>query len=250
MYLNNRLNWLGLFICFSMALSTSAWARTTHISSTAEQTMLLELYTSEGCSSCPPADHWLSKFKQDSRLWHQIVPVAFHVDYWDYLGWGDRFAKAEFTQRQQHYQTTRAIRFVYTPGMVLNGHEWRGWFEKEALPDLNKQQVGVLSASISGDNSAVEFTPVQNHRSPLALHIAWLGFDLKTKVGGGENNGRTLNHDFVVLDLQSQHASAQDDKYRWQLAGRRPDSSVSAVAMWVTELNDPTPIQTIGGWLQ
>ena len=108
MYLNNRLNWLGLFICFSMALSTSAWAQTTHISSTAEQTMLLELYTSEGCSSCPPADHWLSKFKQDSRLWRQIVPVAFHVDYWDYLGWGDRFAKAEFTQRQQHYQTTRA----------------------------------------------------------------------------------------------------------------------------------------------
>ncbi len=244
MYLNKSVFRLGLFIALSMTLSTSAWAQTTHISSTATQTMLLELYTSEGCSSCPPADHWLSKFKQDSRLWH------FHVDYWDYLGWRDRFAKAEYTQRQQHYQQQRAIRFVYTPGMVLNGREWRGWFDKQALPDPGKHQVGVLSAHINNDNTSVEFTPLQSHQQPLKLHVAWLGFDLESQVGGGENSGRSLNHDFVVLEMETHPASVQADTYRWQLANNTPARKAQGIAIWVTELNDPTPIQTIGGWLQ
>src|SRR5205814_757208 len=67
------------------------------------QSSLIELFTSEGCSSCPPAEKWLSALKSSSDLWKKAVPVAFHVDYWDHLGWRDRFAKPEFTSRQQRY---------------------------------------------------------------------------------------------------------------------------------------------------
>src|SRR6266581_5068954 len=67
------------------------------------RTMLVELFTSEGCSSCPPADAWISQLKESPDLWKKIVPVAFHVDYWNNLGWRDRFAKPEFTARQRRY---------------------------------------------------------------------------------------------------------------------------------------------------
>src|SRR5687768_10063986 len=67
------------------------------------RTALLELYTSEGCSSCPPAEAWLSRVKSDARLWKEFVPVAFHVDYWDYLGWRDPFGMANYSERQRAY---------------------------------------------------------------------------------------------------------------------------------------------------
>jgi len=81
---------------------TSAHAETT-FQSGPQRVALLEVYTSEGCSSCPPAESWLSEFKNQARLWKEIVPVAFHVDYWDGLGWKDRFAKEEYTSRQRAY---------------------------------------------------------------------------------------------------------------------------------------------------
>jgi hypothetical protein len=70
------------------------------------QVPLIELYTSEGCSSCPPADRWLSALTQDARLWQGMVPVAFHVDYWDDIGWKDRFASPNHGLRQRHYALT------------------------------------------------------------------------------------------------------------------------------------------------
>src|SRR6476661_2706945 len=71
------------------------------------QNSLIELFTSEGCSSCPPAEKWLSAFKSNPDLWKKIVPVAFHVDYWNHLGWRDRVSTPEVTQRQQHYAAGR-----------------------------------------------------------------------------------------------------------------------------------------------
>src|ERR1700676_1589940 len=88
------------------------------------RTHLLELFTSEGCSSCPPAEAWLGKLKSDDRLWKDFVPIAFHVDYWDGLGWKDRFAQPEWTRRQNSYAVRWGGSSVYTPGFVLDGREW------------------------------------------------------------------------------------------------------------------------------
>ncbi|MCP5161451.1 MAG: DUF1223 domain-containing protein, partial [Hahellaceae bacterium] len=95
--------------------------------SEAKQTALLELFTSEGCSSCPPADAWLSTLQHDPRLWRDFIPVAFHVDYWDRLGWKDTLASPAYSHRQQVYQQQKLTSGVYTPGFVLAGEEWRGW---------------------------------------------------------------------------------------------------------------------------
>src|SRR5262245_15218825 len=91
------------------------------------QTALLELYTSEGCSSCPSAETWLSRLKDSPGLWKDYVPVALHVDYWDYLGWRDRWGSKAFSDRQRTYAQLWQSDSIYTPGFVLNGKEWRAW---------------------------------------------------------------------------------------------------------------------------
>jgi hypothetical protein len=83
--------------------------------------------------SCPPADEWLGRQKEATELWQRLIPLAFHVDYWDYLGWWDRFASAEFSQRQRDYRHSGGLGSVYTPGVVVNGQEWRGWYRGESI---------------------------------------------------------------------------------------------------------------------
>ncbi len=97
------------------------------IHSDVTQSNLIELYTSEGCSSCPPADRWLSTLKEHPALWQRLVPIAFHVDYWDYIGWKDRFSQSEFSARQRQYVKENALPTVYTPGIMSNGKEWRNF---------------------------------------------------------------------------------------------------------------------------
>src|ERR1700730_751970 len=108
-----------------------------------ERTHLLELFTSEGCSSCPPAEAWMSKLKAEPRLWKDFVPIAFHVDYWDRLGWRDPFASKEWTARQYQYSTTWKSESVYTPGFVLDGREW---IDRHA-PKLSSEKPGALKLS-------------------------------------------------------------------------------------------------------
>jgi hypothetical protein len=75
----------------------------------------------------------LGRQKEATELWQRLIPLAFHVDYWDYLGWWDRFASAEFSQRQRDYRHSGGLGSVYTPGVVVNGQEWRGWYRGESI---------------------------------------------------------------------------------------------------------------------
>src|ERR1044071_2524185 len=136
------------------------------------QNSLVELFTSEGCSSCPPAEKWLSTLKSSQDLWKKTVPVAFHVDYWDHLGWRDRFAKPEFTSRQQRYAAEWGGDSVYTPGFVVNGKEWRSWFGGNALP-IASTKVGVLRVSVGDDrNVSATFAADAIQARPLTLNVA------------------------------------------------------------------------------
>src|SRR5437762_7982575 len=89
-----------------------------------QRTHLIELFTSQGCSSCPPAEAWLSNLKNEPRLWQDFVPLAFHVDYWDHLGWRDLFASKLWTERQADYSARWKAETVYTPAFVLDGMAW------------------------------------------------------------------------------------------------------------------------------
>src|SRR5690242_10629700 len=109
---------------FSLALllgtNTLSSAAETKFESGPQQTALIELFTSEGCSSCPPAEAWMSSLKDNPGLWKNFVPLAFHVDYWDRLGWRDRFASRQWTERELHYASLWKSESVYTPCLVQN----------------------------------------------------------------------------------------------------------------------------------
>lgn len=204
---------------------------------------MLELYTSEGCSSCPPADTWLGTLQQDSRLWREFVPVAFHVDYWDSLGWPDPFASPKWTARQRTYAARWRSRRIYTPGFVLNGNEWRS----KTIPRSSRTPVGNLRLEVKGAQVLVTFRPLAGRQRSYDVHVAQLGSGLASEVTAGENRGRTLNHDFVVLSLQK--TSLPSGETQVNLPSLTPVSRpVGALAAWVTHAGSPVPIQAVGGW--
>jgi hypothetical protein len=214
------------------------------------QTSLIELFTSEGCSSCPPAEKWLSALKSNPDLWRKTVPVAFHVDYWNHLGWRDRFSKPEFTSRQRRYAADWGGDSVYTPGFVVNGREWRDWFSGNALPASSKK-VGSLRVTFSGDGKVGATFVAESTQPPaLALNVALLGNDLESDVKRGENTGRKLRHDFVVLNLIKIDMAREENRWIGSVAlpKQSGDDKPSALAAWITE--NATPIQATGGWLR
>jgi len=206
---------------------------------------LLELFSSQGCSSCPPAERWLSGLVNDGSLWKALVPVNFHVDYWDRLGWKDPFASVRYSDRQQRYQLHGHSKAVYTPGFVLAGSEWRGWFLTHRLPALEQPRAGRLSADIEADWITARYD--NGAAAPdLRLNVALMGFGIATPVTAGENRGATLHHDFVVLAYDTWAS----DTGTWTVTRPRADDpSRQAIALWVSRGADPAPLQSTGGWL-
>ena len=160
---------------------------------------VVELYTSEGCNSCPPADRWLSKLKADPG----VVALAFHVDYWDRLGWKDRFASAAFTARQAEQQASNGARFSYTPQVVVDGQDRKDWAGIAApLANRPAAPVDVLLAR-EGDRVTASVAATSRSPKRLAAYWAVTEQDHVTAVNAGENRGVTLRHDYVVRDYRS-----------------------------------------------
>jgi hypothetical protein len=231
--------------CLLIALAfTPLRAAPLVLDSGARQVSLLELYTSQGCSSCPPAERWLNDWVDDERLWRELVPVALHVDYWDYLGWRDPFATAANSRRQQAYARAGRARTVYTPGFFLNGREWRGWTLR-LPPRASGSMPGSLVATVDGHRVSAAFP---SDGTPLELHVAVLGFGIETPVERGENRNRTLRQEFVLLG-HDMHGS-QDG--RWDVAlpvVAGGDAERRGIALWVNAAGDARPLQATGGWL-
>src|SRR5438552_6329863 len=245
---------IGLLIASSTLLADQLGSTppATTFESGDTQSSLIELFTSEGCSSCPPAEKWLSALKSSSDLWKKTVPVAFHVDYWDHLGWRDRFAKPEFTSRQQHYAAAWGGDSLYTPSFVVNGKEWRGWVGGNAMP-ITSTKVGVLRVSVGDDGKvSATFAPDAMQARPLALTVALLGNDLESDVKRGENSGRKLRHDFIVLQLAKTDLIASGDLWTGTvlLSSSAETDKATALAAWVKSGETAPPIQATGGWLK
>jgi hypothetical protein len=237
-------------ISFALAEQPRSTPSATVFESGETQNSLIELFTSEGCSSCPPAEKWLSALKSNQDLWKKTVPVAFHVDYWDHLGWRDRFAKPEFTSRQQHYAAAWGGDSVYTPGFVVNGKEWRGWFAGNGV-STTSTKVGVLRVLLGdGGKLTATFITETTQPRPLALNVALLGNDLGSDVKRGENSGRKLRHDFVVLNLIKVDMANESNRWTGSAALPMPtgNDKPSALAAWIAE--NGIPIQATGSWLK
>lgn len=217
------------------------------------QTSLLELYTSEGCSSCPPAEAWLSKLKEASGLWTNFVPVALHVDYWNRLGWRDPFSDEQFSARQQSYAQRWSAENIYTPEFVLNGKEWRNWFGVRGAPAATDATPGVLQASSQdGRHWTVTFSPREPGRKDYEINEAVLVSGVGIDVKSGENSGRHLQHDFAAISLITHPLAKQTNGLTGSFVIDDHPKNVSgrlALAVWVTHAGQLEPLQATGGWL-
>src|SRR2546428_3516503 len=194
----------AMLLCLSVLLVVTVNAQNTppKFQSSGKQTALIELYTSEGYSSCPPAETWLSRLKESPGLWKNFVPLAFHVDYWDYLGWRDPWASKSFSDRQRAYAKQWHSDSTYTTGFVLNGKEWRDWSGHKGGPKSAGVKAGVLTVSSSDTNRwQVSFAPPNAANADYEVLATFLASGLSSDVKAGENRGRLLNHDFVGLAL-------------------------------------------------
>lgn len=202
---------------------------------------VIELFTSEGCSSCPPADKFLSKLEHNDSLWSNVIPLAYHVDYWNYLGWNDKFAKPEFSQLQRLYNAYGLTTGVYTPGFVVDSKEWRGFFNwfNQKLPDNDQEEAERLTLLRKGNQFELSY-PVT---TSLDATIVFLANNRETRIKAGENKGKTLHHDFVVLEKQSQRA----DSGKWYFDLAIDLEEIDAVAAWVSLPGDFNRIQTVAG---
>ena len=179
---------------------------------------LVELYTSEGCSSCPPADRWLSSLGKRGYAPDRVVPLALHVDYWDYIGWKDPYARREFSLRQRKLTQLQRMALVYTPQVMLQGRDFGDWGGKafdEAVKKINARPASARLALeiLSFRAGAMEVTAgaellAGSRVEDPALYLAAYQSRLENRVTAGENRGRQLSHDYVVLEWQGPFAFA------------------------------------------
>jgi len=166
---------------------------------------VVELYTSEGCSSCPPAERWLSRLKGRD----DVVALAFHVDYWDGLGWKDRFAQPAFSQRQNATRHTSGARFAYTPQVLLDGRDTPDWPSAPPAPSRARASAPVaLQLDRDASGLSLTITPGKDAPATLSGYLAVVDDGLQTRVGAGENRGATLREDGIVRELLPWSAGA------------------------------------------
>jgi len=174
-------------------------------SSPAYTIALLELYSSEGCSSCPPADNLIRQLYPLTGLSsEQVIPIVLHVDYWDYLGWKDRYAKAVHTDRQRYLSALVGSNTIYTPEFFMAGKEFRpGRVDLRKAVETVNQQAALATIRIDLGrikNNKVEFQIDAETDQDAQLQYVLVEQGLSGKVSAGENSGETLQHDAVVRE--------------------------------------------------
>ena len=205
---------------------------------------LLELYTSEGCDSCPPADLWVSRLPARGLGPERVVVLGFHVDYWDRLGWPDPFAQKVFTERQQMASARNRARFVYTPQLLLNGKDFRAGYSRDdpvpSIAAVNQRPPGaaleIAVKAVDANRLTVSGTAVIRNTAAGPVHAYFALYEnrLASRVERGENRGRTLEHDFVVrrlsgpLAVEPHGATALHHTFQLKRGWKRDDLHVVA----------------------
>ena len=230
--------------------SGMAWAQSCSSSSAQRPMVVVELYTSQGCSSCPPADRWLSSLQARD----DVLAMAFHVNYWNHLGWKDPFATAQTTERQVRLKAVLGSDYVYTPQVTVNGVDERGWSRRQAhdlqplkvrgAPTVVLQRQGeTLTAQVGAQIGA------QGNASAAGAPLRWAGYWVvlqdaqNTRVVAGENAGRQLRNDHVVVHYVPVPAWSSAQVQNFKLAAALAPGQRAAFV--VTQDNGIVPVQAV-----
>jgi hypothetical protein len=228
-------------------------------SSGANKVQLIELYTSQGCSSCPPADKLLSSTLSSNGLWDKFIPIAFHVDYWNYLGWKDIYSSKQSTDKQKNHYYFGNSNNVYTPQFLVNSQEWRGFFSGNPLPVVKEELVGNLFLKWDKKQQLAYMSfKSKSLDIPDQCHFALLNFDKNVVIGAGENSGLSIAQNFSSLNFLSSTAEVKNHNYHCKVNTQQFTKLLSnnsvvnlqkqAFVGWLTTKSNKN-IQATGGWL-
>jgi hypothetical protein len=232
-------------LCAPVAAGTAC-----HASSGANVTPLIELYTSEGCDSCPPAERWLSSRFPAAGDRPAAIALAFHVDYWDRLGWVDRFARHAYTERQYSAMRANAASLVYTPQVLVQGRDF-GWQRAgagafDALRSTSADTSIAIDA-MSGEHEVKARVRAQAKRPGAVVDVAYVDSGLVSNIGAGENRGVRLVHDHVVRSLQRAGSLGRDGVLATTVTLPKPAERGThpAIVAWVQREADGEVLQSL-----
>jgi hypothetical protein len=169
----------------------------------AEDVVIIELYTSQGCSSCPPADEFVAMLAANPR----ILPLALHVDYWDYIGWADKFAQGKFSERQRAYARAIGSRTIYTPQLIIGGLDRiEGFAPEETATQLQKHLAVVPAVDLSierqGDSLTIRASADPAPEEPLRVQVVRYMPEETVTIERGENAGKTITYHNIVTSWE------------------------------------------------
>lgn len=199
-----------IVLIFLGLCSQLSWAE--NYQSADKRISLLELYTSEGCSSCPPAEKWLANIYQNGFTQDTVIPLAFHVTYWDYLGWKDRFSQPQFDQRQRNMVAREGGKTVYTPQFFVNGGTIKDperltqylntrhkFAAKTKIQAALEQTATSAKLQIMLDKTGDQLLASQ----PITVYVTTYQNNIDSTITAGENRGLKSKHQYVVQEMQS-----------------------------------------------
>ena len=186
-----------------------------------EQPVLVELFTSQGCSSCPPADELLSRIARDPQLRGRAIPLAFHVDYWNHLGWRDPFSAREWSERQHDYVRAMGLNSSYTPQVVINGsRQMVGSSAQQIYRAIEEESKRRPEGSISIRAEGGDLVVRANAPRDVDVVVAVFENGASTKVERGENSGRTIANDSIVRQLVQVGSGTLEERVKVKLGPR------------------------------
>jgi hypothetical protein len=209
----------GILVARSYAEQSAAAAPTASPDAATAAPVVVELFTSQGCSSCPPADRLLTRMMRDPKLASEVIPLAFHVDYWDHQGWNDPFSSHGWTERQEAYAKAFHADRVYTPQLVVSGRsQCNGAMEGDVRQNIDSALAVMPAGVVSLADVAVTTAPTKSADGSAHIKVSarltrpgpsggvdvWVALTqngLTTEVRGGENAKATLHDDHVVRQM-------------------------------------------------
>lgn len=239
-----------LTVFLAVVLSSTVFANT--FKSGENKVTLMELYTSQGCSSCPPADKWLSDLKKEKTLFKKFIPLAFHVTYWNYIGWNDIFANSINDDRQRRYsKEVWEKNSVYTPQFVIDTKEYRQWFHNKSLPNFSNKYAGNLEVTLDEKNYlTISYFNKNVKNKDVTLNIVLEGFDYAISIKSGENSHKILHHDFVVLKHIHKKSTIKNNKlkYKIKLQYVQDSKKQKALVVWISD-KQHNQLQAVGNYI-
>ena len=234
---------LCLMLTVTSALSLELNSGTTKVN-------LLELYTSESCSSCPPAEKFISEFRDSELLWKKIVPVSFHVAYWNHLSWKDKFSKKKYSARQRS-SAKKIGSNVYTPQLLLNGVDIKN---SKILSKIREDKiVGNLNVKLDEEltlaNMKLNSSDIKDNRK-YTCYGALLKSRQIRAITSGENSGKTLREDFIVIRDFDMKAEVSKHKASCELKISTKNLTDYSLAFWISDSATNNVVQAVGRGLK